>query len=92
MEFKVCWVCESIFALSTNVERDIAHWRVLPGIHIFEEVFKFTHVEQPVRIHIGLVEHLHERFFFVLVMRIVTVIAARSTGCSSPHESCSFTI
>ena len=32
MEFKVGWVCESIFALSLNVKSHVAHWWVFPSI------------------------------------------------------------
>ena len=45
VEFQVCRVCESIFALSLNMKGHVAHRRVFPSIQIFDEVFEFTHVE-----------------------------------------------
>ena len=45
VEFNVCRVCETIFALSLDMKRHVAHRRVFPSIQIFDEVFEFTQVE-----------------------------------------------
>ena len=95
VEFKVFWVSESIFALCLNVKRHVAHWWVFPCVQVFDEVFQFAHVEQPVAIHVGFVEHFHDHFFFMFVVCVMVVViffTTRSAVRSSPHQACSLTV
>ena len=40
-------------------------WSRTDIVHGIDEVFKFGHVEKSISIHIGVVEHPHEQFFFM---------------------------